>query len=212
MGANKFFHDVVMPYAFTPTAKAIARTDPSIFTNMGLLGIATGRPMVDPNMLWERTIKQIMRSPNAKAVNDLKWMLGYDHSKTGREIFDRFRSLYMFDAFTTAYGKKPPNAAVGGLFDLMEKARIRGVLDGRYVDDLNKGLTQDAFIKGIDPKKSIASGIGTTRYRDLRVSPGEVGQLDVEKFVKNLGLIGDDSTIAASKSKLIEMYGGGKVG
>ena len=212
MGANKFFHDVVMPYAFTPTAKAITRTDPSIFTNMGLLGIATGRPMVDPNMLWERTIKQIMRSPNAKAVNDLKWMLGYDHSKTGREIFDRFRSLYMFDAFTTAYGKKPPNAAVGGLFDLMEQARIRGVLDGRYVDDLNKGLTQDAFIKGIDPKKSIASGIGTVRYRDLRVAPGEVGQLDVEKFVKNLGLIGDDSTIAASKSKLIEMYGGGKVG
>ena len=212
MGANKFFHDVVMPYAFTPTAKAIARTDPSIFTNMGLLGIATGRPMVDPNMLWERTIKQIMRSPNAKAVNDLKWMLGYDHSKTGREIFDRFRSLYMFDAFTTAYGKKPPNAAVGGLFDLMEQARIRGVLDGRYVDDLNRGLTQDAFIKGLDPKKSIASGIGTTRYRDLRVAPGEVGQLDVERFVKNLGLIGDDSTIAASKSKLIEMYGGGKVG
>jgi len=212
MGANKFFHDVVMPYAFTPTAKAIARTDPSIFTNMGLLGIATGRPMVDPNMLWERTIKQIMRSPNAKAVNDLKWMLGYDHSKTGKEIFDRFRSLYMFDAFTTAYGKKPPNAAVGGLFDMMEQARLKGVLDGRYVDDLNKGLTQDAFIKGIDPVKSVASGIGTIRYRDLKVGPGQVGQLDVERFVKNLGLIGDDSTIAASKSKLIELYGGGKVG
>ena len=212
MGANKFFHDVVMPYAFTPTAKAIARTDPSIFTNMGLLGIATGRPMVDPNMLWERTIKQIMRSPNAKAVNDLKWMLGYDHSKTGKEVFDRFRSLYMFDAFTTAYGKKPPNAAVGGLFDMMEQARLKGVLDGRYVDDLNKGLTQDAFIKGIDPKKSIESGIGTIRYRDLKVAPGQVGQLDVERFVKNLGLVGDDSTIAASKSKLIELYGGGKVG
>jgi len=212
MGANKFFHDVVMPYAFTPTAKAISRTDPSIFTNMGLLGIATGRPMVDANMLWERTIKQIMRSPNAKAVNDLKWMLGYDHSKTGKEIFDRFRSLYMFDAFTTAYGKKPPNAAVGGLFDMMEEARLKGVLDGRYVDDFNKGLTQDAFIKGINPVKSVASGIGTIRYRDLRVAPGQVGQLDVEKFVKNLGLIGDDSTIAASKSKLIELYGGGKVG
>lgn len=212
MGANKFFHDVVMPYSFTPTAKAIARTDPSIFTNMGLLGIATGRPMVDPNMLWERTIKQVMRSPNAKAVNDLKWMLGYDHSKTGKEIFDRFRSLYMFDAFTTAYKKKPPNVIAGDLFDLMDKARIKGVLDGRYVDDLNKGLTQDAFIKGIDPKKSIASGIGTIRYRDLKVPPGQVAQFDVEAFVKNLGLIGDDSSIAASKSKLIEMYGGGKQG
>ena len=212
MGANKFFHDVVMPYAFTPTAKAIARTDPSIFTNMGLLGIATGRPMTDANMLWERTIKQIMQSPNAKAVKDLKWMLGYDHSKTGKEIFDRFRSLYMHNAFTTAYKVKPPGGIAGNIFDLMEEAQKKGVLDGRYVDDINKGFTQDAFIKGIDPKKSIAAGIGTMRYRDLKALPGQVAQLDVEKFVKNLGFIGDDSMIAASKGKIVEMYGGGKVG
>ena len=212
MGANKFFHDVVMPYSFTPTARAISKTDPTIFTNLGLLGIATGRPLVDANMLWEKTIKQIMRSPNAKAVNDLKWMLGYNESKTGKEIFDRFRSLYMFDAFTTAYKKKPPNVIAGDLFDLMDQARIKGVLDGRYVDEINKGLTQDAFIKGIDPKKAMASGIGTIRYRDLRVAPGQVAQFDVETFVKNLGLIGDDSLIATSKNKLIEMYGGGQTG
>jgi len=223
MGANKFFHDVVMPYAFTPTAKAIARTDPSIFTNMGLLGIATGRPMVDANMLWEKTIKQIMQSPNAKAVSDLKWMLGYDHSKTGREIFDRFRSLYMHNAFTSAYKTKPPGGVAGNIFDLMEQAQKRGVIDDRYVDEINKGVSmmghnqgpkfvQDAFIKGVDPKKSIAAGIGTMRYRDLKAAPGQVAQLDVEKFVKNLGFIGDDSMIAASKGKIIEMYGGGTTG
>lgn len=223
MAANKFFHDTVMPYAFTPTAKALSKVDPSIFTNMGLLGIASGRGTIDPNLLWEKTIKQIMRSPNAKAVNDLKWMLGYDHSKTGKEIFDRFRSLYMFDAFTTAYAKKPPNAAAGSLFELMEQSRLKGVLDGRYVDEINKNVgkmghnqgptfTQDAFIKGIDPVKSVASGIGTVRYRDLKALPGEVAQLDVERFVKNLGLIGDDSTITASKGKIIEMYGGGETG
>ena len=223
MQANRFFHNTVMPYTHTPTAKAISKTDPNIFTNLGLLGISAGRPTIDPNMLWERTIKQIMQSPNGKAVKDLKWMLGYEHSKTGKEIFDRFRSLYMHNAFTTAYRIKPPGGVPGSLFDLMEQARRKGVIDDRYVDEINKNVgkighnqgptfTQDAYIKGVDPVKSVASGIGTVRYRDLKAAPGQVAQLDVERFVKNLGFIGDDSMIAASKGKIIEMYGGGKVG
>jgi hypothetical protein len=233
--ANRWFHDTVMPYSFTPTGTALKKTDPSIFTNAGLLGISAGRPTFDPNMLWESTIKQIMKSPNEKAITDLKWMLGYDHSKTGKEIFDRFRSLYMHNAFTSAYKKKPPGAELGTLFDLLDQARRKGVLDGRYVDEINKATktateattapgighnqppkatqyTQDAYLKGVDPVKAMKEGIGTIRYRDLQAAPGQVAQFDVEKFVKNLGFVGDDSLVRGSKSKIVEMYGGGETG
>jgi len=217
LGANKFFHDVVMPYAFTPTAKKIARVDPQLFTNLGLLGIATGRASVDANQLWSKTIKQIMSGDNAKAVQDLKWMLGYDDpgNKTGREIFDRFRAIWMENAWNTAFEIRPLRKTTRSVFDLMEEAKQKGVLDQRFVDDINNDFTQDAFIKGLDPDKGLAAKIGSGRFKNLMAGKGEVQQFNPHVFEENLGFSGKNmgaDDIAAARSKFKVLFGGGEEG
>jgi len=215
--ANKFFHDVVMPYAFTPTAKKIARVDPQLFTNLGLLGIATGRATVDAPQLWSKTIKQIMAGDNAKAVNDLKWMLGYNNpkNKTGKQIFDRFRAIWMENAWNTAFEIRPTRKTTRSIFDLMQEAKEKGVLDQRFVDDINNDFTQDAFLKGLDPEKGLAAKIGTGRFKNLMAGKGEVQQFNPHVFEENLGFSGakmgaDD--IAAARSKFKVLFGGGEEG
>ena len=210
--ANKFFHDVVMPYAFTPTAKKIAKVDPQIFTNLGLLGISTGRATIDANQLWAKTIKQIMSSDNAKAVTDLKWMLGYKTNKAGKNIFDRFRAIWMENAWNTAFEIKPTRKTTRSIIDMMQEAKDKGILDQRFVDDINNGFTQDAFIKGINPEQGIAAKIGTRRFKDLLAKPGEVAQFDPDVFRKNLGFVGDADEVIAARGKFIELFGGGKEG
>ena len=212
--ANKFFHDTVMPYAFTPTAKKISKVDPQIFTNLGLLGISTGRATIDANQLWSKTIKQIMSGDNAKAVSDLKWMLGYNNpqNKTGKAIFDRFRALWLQNSWNTAFEIAPTQKTTRSIINLIDEAKKKGVLDQRYVDDINNDFTQDAFIKGIDPDKAMAAKIGTRRFKDLLAKKGEVAQFNPEEFRKNLGFVGDSDKIAAARGKFIEAFGGGKEG
>ena len=212
--ANKFFHDTVMPYAFTPTAKKISKVDPQIFTNLGLLGISTGRATIDANQLWSKTIKQIMSGDNAKAVTDLKWMLGYNDpsNKTGKAIFDRFRALWLQNSWNTAFEIAPTQKTTRSIINLIDEAKQKGVLDQRFVDDINNDFTQDAFIKGIDPDKAMAAKIGTRRFTELLAKKGEVAQFNPEVFRKNLGFVGDSDTIAAARGKFIEAFGGGKEG
>ena len=212
--ANKFFHDTVMPYAFTPTAKKISKVDPQIFTNLGLLGISTGRATIDANQLWSKTIKQIMSGDNAKAVTDLKWMLGYNDpsNKTGKAIFDRFRALWLQNSWNTAFEIAPTQKTTRSIINLIDEAKQKGVLDQRFVDDINNDFTQDAFIKGINPDKAMAAKIGTRRFTELLAKKGEVAQFNPEVFRKNLGFVGDSDTIAAARGKFIEAFGGGKEG
>jgi len=215
--ANKWFHDVVMPYAFTPTAKKIAKVDPQIFTNLGLLGISTGRATVDANQLWSKTIKQIMASDNAKAVNDLKWMLGYHNpkNKTGKEIFDRFRAIWMENAWNTAFEIAPVRKTTRSILNLMDEAKRKGVMDQRFVDDINNDFTQDAFIKGVDPDKALKAKIGTKRFVDLIAEKGEVAQFNPRIFEENLGFAGTKmgmDEVAAARGKFVELFGGGDEG
>jgi len=215
--ANRFFHDVVMPYAFTPTAKKIKSVDPKIFTNLGLLGIASGKATIDAPQLWSKTIKQIMSSDNAKAIMDLKWMLGYNDPKntTGKKIFDRFRAIWMENAWNTAFTTKPVRKSTTSIIDLLDEAKKKGVLDQRFVDDINNDYTQDAFIKGIDPDKGLAAGIGRGRFKDLQAGRNEVQQFKPYVFEENLGFSGKNmgaDEIAAARSKFKELFGGGEEG
>jgi hypothetical protein len=215
--ANKWFHDTVMPYAFTPTAKKISAVDPQIFTNLGLLGISTGRATIDANQLWSKTIKQIMASDNAKAVNDLKWMLGYNNpkNKTGKEIFDRFRAIWMENAWNTAFEIAPVRKTTRSILSLMQEAKNKGVMDQRFVDDINNDFTQDAFIKGVNADKALAAKIGTKRFKDLLAERGEVAQFNPEIFERNLGFTGPKmgrDEMAAARGKFVELFGGGEEG
>lgn len=213
LSANTFFTDVIRPFQKGPIQRSLEKVDKNVFENVGLLGVV-GDNLIMPDELWSKSIKQIMTSGSPKSIQQLKYMLGYEKGGVGKDIFDRFKSLYVFDAFQHAYAKKPTVGA-DPLFDLMEQAQARGVIKDT-VDEANRtvarSLRKEQFV---DPERLIKSGLGETKFVDMKYQADSVADFDVNKFRQNLGLTGTNvgpSEYRAARERLIEIYGGGKQG
>ena len=210
LDANDFFTKTTSTFK-SPVASKIKQVDANLFSNLGLLGVQ-GKYTVNPDELWSKTLKQIFRNGSKDSIEQMKFLLGYDKGGPGKEIFDRFKQLYMFDAFQYAF-KKKPDLTGEPLFDLMDKARDRGVIMKKYVDELNPSLTADIRIqRGVDPKALLASKLGDQKFVDFKFQADKVAGFDPNMFEANLGLVGDSATVTTGKNRLIAMYGGGAEG
>ncbi len=210
LDANDFFTKTTNSFR-TPTAAKIKAVDSNLFSNLGLLGVQ-GKYTVNPDELWSKTLKQIFRNGSKDSIEQMKFLLGYDKGGAGKEIFDRFKQLYMFDAFQYSFIKKP-DLSGEPLFELMEKAKERGVVMKKYVDELNETFTEDIRIqRGVDPQALLREKLGDQRFVDFKVQANKVAGFDPYKFEENLGLVGDSATVTTGKNRLIAMYGGGAEG
>lgn len=205
---NKVFTEMIRPYIYGKTARDISKVDSKIFSNTGLMGVVGGST-INRDEAWGKAFKVILKNGSADAIKDMQFMLGMNTgSKQGKELFDRFRNLYFFDAFQSAFKQRPKTKVEAGLLDdLIEEGAEKGVVRP-YIDDITGTRVGDT----IDVEKYVESGIGTRQYKELKFQAEEVANFDVRKFKENLGLVGDDAQIASAKRKLIQMYGGGKQG
>ena len=208
--ANLFFTDNIRPFQKGPVTKQVRQVDANLFTNLGLQGIV-GNSSILPDQYWSKAIKNIFRTGSGKSIENLQYQLGYNKGGTGKEIFDRFKSLYMFDAFQQAY-KSKPQFTDDPIFDLMEKGKNKGVIKD-YVDEMERTAGRE-FRQGqfIDPDEYVRSGLGTKKFADMKYASDAVAQFDPEIFARNLGLRGAPDEVAAARDKLIQMYGGGAKG
>jgi len=214
LDANDFFTRTIRRYQKSPVAGAIRRSDSNLFTNLGLLGVG-GKYSVQPDELWSKTLKQVFRSGSKDSIEEMKFLLGYNKEGPGKEIFDRFKQLYMFDAFTHSFDVAPYLKGEP-TFELMAKARERGVIMKNYVDDITKTLTGELDVqKFVDPKALIKTGLGEQKFVDMKFQAEKVAGFNPAKFEENLGLSGSgigSAEIAAARDRLIAMYGGGAEG
>ena len=205
--ANQAFTEMIRPYIYGKTARDIGKVDQRIFSNVGLLGVV-GKATVNRDEAWGKTFKNILRHGSADSVKDMQFMLGAKTgSKEGKELFDRFKSLYLFDAFHSSFKQRPTIAAGGLLDDIIEEGTEKGVVRP-YIDDITGTRVGDT----IDVKKYLQSGIGARQYKTLKYAADEVAQFDPVQFRKNLGLYGSPDEVASARNKIIELYGGGKTG
>ena len=208
--ANDFFTKTTSTFR-SPVAAKIKQVDANLFSNLGLLGVQ-GKYSVNPDELWSKTLKQVFRNGSKDAIEQLKFLLGYDKGGAGKEIFDRFKQLYLFDAFQYSFAKSPYLTGEP-MFELMAKAQDRGVIMKKYVDELNQSLTEEIRIqRGVDPKALLASKLGDQKFVDFKVQADKVAGFDPFKFEQNLGLVGDSASITTARNRLIAMYGGGAEG
>lgn len=212
--ANDFFTRTIRRYQKSPVAGAIRRSDTNLFTNLGLLGVG-GKYSVQPDELWSKTLKQVFRNGSKDSIEEMKFLLGYNKEGPGKEIFDRFKQLYMFDAFTHSFDVAPYLKGEP-TFELMAKAKERGVIMKNYVDDITKTLTGELDVqKFVDPKALIKTGLGEQKFVDMKFQAEKVAGFNPVKFEENLGLSGPGigaAEQAAARDRLIAMYGGGAEG
>lgn len=207
--ANKFFSEGVQTFN-SSIAKGIKNTDANIFATKGIMNV-TEEGRVPLTQMWDKTIRQVYQYGDAGTIEDFKLLINTE-SKLGQELFNRGRSLYLWEAMLKGF-KKNPGVPTTGFFNMMDKARRMGVINLKNSDELYEmtGTKARAEMKALDPEMANRYGIGTIENRDILAAVKDAGQFDVKDFKKALGY-NSPADRPALVDKFTAMYGGGKQG
>lgn len=207
--ANKFFSEGTQVFN-TEVARKIKNTDANIFATKGLMNV-TEEGRVPVTEMWDKTIKQIYQYGDVGTIEDFKLLLNTD-SELGKQLFNRGRALYLWEAMLKGF-KKNPGVPTTGFFNMMDKARRMGVINLKNSDELYEmtGTKARQELRSIDPEAAIRHNVGAIDNVDILSSLKDAGQFDIKDFKKALGY-----NSPADRSKLIDkftaMYGGGTKG
>jgi len=193
--------------------KSIARSlaqgfDKTLFTNKQLNGI-TGIEAVSPTRLFDTIEKNVFKSGDADAVEQLKVLYGYNTSKEGKDMFNRAFNRYMYNAFISSFGAK--SFTPGGVFEFVENAITKAPKSTITTDVLRKlGQEDFAAARGFTVKDAL-DGKGN-EVIDIKFGVDDFAEFSSTKFIQNLGQFGNPKTVQESRRMLATAYGGGKQG
>ena len=193
--------------------KSVARSlaqgfDKTLFTNKQLNGI-TGMEAISPTRLFDVIEKNVFKSGDTDAVEQLKVLYGYNTSKEGKQMFDRAFNRYMYNAFISSFGAKSftPN----GVFEFVENAITKSPKSTDATDVIRKlGQEDFAAARGFTVKDAL-DGKGN-EVIDITFGKDDFAEFSANKFIQNLGQFGNPKTVQESRRMLATAYGGGKQG
>ena len=193
--------------------KSVARSlaqgfDKTLFTNKQLNGI-TGIEAISPTRLFDVIEKNVFKSGDTDAVEQLKVLYGYNTSKEGKQMFDRAFNRYMYNAFISSFGAKSftPN----GVFEFVENAITKSPKSTDATDVIRKlGQEDFAAARGFTVKDAL-DGKGN-EVIDITFGKDDFAEFSANKFIQNLGQFGNPKTVQESRRMLATAYGGGKQG
>jgi len=190
-------------------ARSLARGfDKTLFTNKQLNGI-TGIEEISPTKFFEVIEKNVFKSGDADAVEQLKVLYGYKTSKEGKEMFNRAFNRYMYDAFISSFGAK--SFTPGSVFEFVENAITKSPKSTVTTDVLKKlGQEDFAAARGFTVKDALDNK--GNEVIDITFGKDDFAEFSASKFIQNLGQFGNPKTVQESRRMLASAYGGGKQG
>ena len=193
--------------------KSIARSlaqgfDKTLFTNKQLNGI-TGAEAMSPTRMFDVIEKNVFKSGDADAVEQLKGLYGYSTSKEGKEMFDRAFNRYMYNTFISSFGSK--SFTPGSVFEFLENTITKSPKSTIATDVIRKlGQEDFAAARGFTVKDAL-DGKGN-EVIDIKFGVDDFAEFSATKFIQNLGQFGNPKTVQESRRMLASAYGGGKQG
>jgi hypothetical protein len=193
--------------------KSVARSlaqgfDKTLFTNKQLNGI-TGIEAISPTRLFDVIEKNVFKSGDADAVEQLKGLYGYNTSKEGKEMFNRAFNRYMYNSFISSFGSK--SFTPGSVFEFVENAITKSPKSTVATDVIRKlGQEDFAAARGFTVKDAL-DGKGN-EVIDITFGKDDFAEFSSSKFIQNLGQFGNPKTVQESRRMLASAYGGGKQG
>ena len=182
--------------------------DKTLFTNKQLNGI-TGIEAISPTRLFDVIEKNVFKSGDTDAVEQLKVLYGYNTSKEGKQMFDRAFNRYMYNAFISSFGAKSftPN----GVFEFVENAITKSPKSTDATDVIRKlGQEDFAAARGFTVKDALDNK--GNEVIDITFGKDDFAEFSANKFIQNLGQFGNPKTVQESRRMLATAYGGGKQG
>ena len=231
--ANSFYSMVLRPFNTNKVAKQLKSMDSKLFADKGIEMV--GPATIYPDEVFDKVIRRILASDSPDAVKQLKQVLGvtrssYDildeagkvkrtvkipNSKESQEMYDRYVRTWFWDSWNNS--TQFPLRDHQGLSAqaIAAEASKKGFKTKRLfqLDDTTeqriraKTKTNETFdVTEIDGRV-FTEGQGMANLNDGMIRNHDFGELDIDKFVKNIGL-----DQAQGQDKIREIFGGGVAG
>ena len=153
--------------------------------------------------------KNVFKSGDADAVEQLKGLYGYNTSKEGKEMFNRAFNRYMYNSFISSFGAK--SFTPGSVFEFVENAVTKSPKSTVATDVMRKlGQEDFAAARGFTVKDALDNK--GNEVIDITFGKDDFAEFSANKFIQNLGQFGNPKTVQESRRMLATAYGGGKQG
>ena len=230
--ANTYYSLVLRPFQKNKVASQLRQADNKLFADKGIEMIGTSS--IYPDEVFDKVIRRVMASDSPDAIRQLKQILGVTNSsykvldengklkrtvqipksKESQAVYDRYVREFFWDSWNNATTNPLRDFRSISTQAAAAKAAERGFVAKRpfQMDDLTeqriraKTKTNEVLdVTEIDARVFTQSDIAN--LNDGIIRNHDFGALDIEKFVKNIGI---DSK--QGRDKIREMFGGGETG
>ena len=231
--ANAYYSLVLRPYEKSSVAKMLSRADRKLFASKGI--DMTGIESIPPDQVFDKVIRGTLSGDSPLAVKQLKQVLGvtdssYEilgkegrvertikipRSKESEAVWNQYIKQWVFDSMNNA--TQNPIRDLRGLSAqaIAEQAKKKGFIRKSFnpldadVEQRVRAKTRTDEVLDITDvdARILTEGQGIANVNEGLIRNHDFGTLDIEKFVKNLGIEGPQG-----RDKIREIFGGGARG
>jgi hypothetical protein len=230
--ANAYYSMVLRPFRTSKVAKQLRATDAKLFADKGIEMV--GPSGIYPDEVFDKVIRRVFDG-TPDSVRQLKQILGvtrssYDvldangkvkrtvqipASAESKEMYDRYVRQWFFDAWNESTANPVRDFRSISEEAIAAQAAKKGFVRKRMfqLDDTaeQRVRAKTKVNETINPQsvdaRIFTQGEGVANLNDGMIRNHDFGELDIEKFVKNIGI-----DTAQGQDKIREIFGGGAAG
>ena len=205
--ANATFNKVLNMYTTPAAARSLQKFDRTLFTNKGTFGIV-GREAMPRDLLFSTMERDVFQSNSPEALKSFKTLIGAEGkyaTENGKQLFKAAKARYMFNAFLDSFDSATAPQAKSVFRDTIDLAP--GVKAGtEYAQDAMQRLGTDSIEQARGFRiQDVRQGNGIFDVKDIRFSPEDFAQFNINKFMNKLGI--GKATEDLGRDKMVEMLG-----
>lgn len=231
--ANAYYSLVLRPFSTNKVARQLASADAKIFADKGIE--MQGSAGIYPDQVFDKVIRRVLSDSSPEGVRQLKQILGvtkssYDvigqdgkikrtiqipKSKESQEMYDRYVRTWLWDSWNESTQFPLRDHRSLSAQAIAAQAAKKGFVNKRLfaLDDVTEQrvraktkLNETIDVTEIDGRV-FTQGDGVANLNDGVIRNHDFGELNIEKFVKNIGY-----DTPQGRDAIREIFGGGAEG
>ena len=231
--ANAYYSMVLRPFRTSKVAKQLRAADSKLFADKGIEMV--GPASIYPDQVFDKVIRRVLDGGGPDGVKQLKQILGvtkssYDvldsagkvkrtvqipASAESKEMYDRYVRQWFWDAWNESTANPLRDFKSISAEAVAAQAAKKGFIRKRIfqLDDTTeqrvraKTKTNETINPQEVDARVFTEGEGMANLNEGIIRNHDFGELDIEKYVKNIGI-----DTAQGRDKLREIFGGGAAG
>jgi hypothetical protein len=205
--ANATFSSIMGFYQKMGLPRKLRAFDSTLFTNKGVNNIL-GTERISRDQIFQTMERDVFESNSPDAIEQFKVLLGSGGSKAtenGKRLFEAAKARYMFNAFLSSFETAGSPAARSIFKDVIGTSP--GVKAGtEYAQDaISKLGTEELQAARQFSIEDVRLNNGIYDLKDIRFSPDDFADFNINKFMNKLGI--GEATSDIGREKMVKLLG-----